>query len=126
MSVTAWATASPTSFVDMPILRAAWLSIFVPVAVMIAFMTRSAAECRPACSKSMATALIVAHWCRQMGIGSKGEAGVKSEQWDGYSVTYDSPMNAKQSESGSVFVIPEDAMRILDKYAREPVLIDGV
>lgn len=57
----------------------------------------------------IATAIIVAHWCRTLGIGAPASSEVRSESWDGYSVSYD--------RAGSVGEIPEQAKRLLDRYS---------
>jgi hypothetical protein len=57
----------------------------------------------------IATAIIVAHWCRALGIGAEASSEVRSESWDGYSVSYE--------RTGSVGEIPEQAKRLLDRYS---------
>lgn len=57
----------------------------------------------------IATALIVAHWCRALGIGAETRAEVRSEAWDGYSVSYERVCPVGE--------IPEQAKRLLDRYS---------
>lgn len=56
----------------------------------------------------MATLMVASAWCRSLGVGSQAGSEIKSESWDGYSVTYQTP--------ASVGTIPEDALKLLQRY----------
>ncbi len=60
---------------------------------------------------ALATAFIVAAWCRAQGIGSSAAADVKSESWDGYSVSYGDGVKSDSPRS-----IPPEAQAILARY----------
>ncbi len=63
---------------------------------------------------ALATAWIVAAWCRAVGIGSAHDAATKSESWGDYSVTYGEDAKGV----ASVRSIPPEAQTILDAYVR--------
>ena len=60
---------------------------------------------------ALATAWIVAAWCRSVGLGASAPSDVKSESWDGYTVTY-----GDGAKVASPREIPPEAASILARY----------